>query len=211
MNNTEFLHFMLKVKNDYRDYKSYPLKGHYEDLEIWGYGFGLFQNDHLNVYFMKTSARKYFKLANRFYYSAGIFGKISSKGKQPFVIQEGLGYSRDFVRGYEYYVQDGQSYGVFKHSLKYNIMKTKYVNLKFLKWKKFNRIPFTFYLNIFNDWGYSYNRQYYHPSNSMVNRWLYSSGIGLDWTSYYDSVSRLEFTINHKGERAVYFHVIAPI
>ncbi len=210
--NKELNYFGLyyKLKLDHRDYKPYPLRGYYADIEIFKYGLGLTNSD-LNILSFKSTLRKYWQLGKRWYYAAGIIGKISNNAFQPYLLERGLGYGRDFVRGYEYYVVDGQNYMVAKTNIKFALLPEKIVKLNWIKSDKFNTIPYAFYLNMFCDMGYVYNSQAYSSSNQLPNSLQYSIGLGLDFISYYDAVARLEWTVNAWGESSFYVHFIAPI
>ena len=208
--NLSYFSFYYKFKNDYRNYSSYPLTGHYFDIEINKNGFGILKDECLDIFFIKSVFRKYWKLYNKFYFASGVSGKLSSKSFQPYFMQEGLGYGRNFVRGYEYYVVDGQNYAMLKTNFKYELLPTKIHTFKFLKSEKFNKIHYAFYLNIFADVGYVEDVQFY-KNNTLSNETLFGSGIGLDFVTYYDKVLRIEYSINKMKETGVFLHFIAPI
>lgn len=206
----QYFGFYYKLKLDHRDYKPYPLTGYYADLEVFKYGMGVFDND-LNILNLKTTIRKYWQLRRRWYAAVGFIGQISNGKYQPYLFERGLGYGRDFVRAYEYYVVDGQDYIVGKSNLKYALFPKKYFKIGFIKSDKFNNIPISIYLNLFADAGYVNNDQIYNHSNTLPNSWLYSGGLGLDIVSYYDAVARIEWSINALGDSHFYLHFIAPI
>ena len=68
---------------------------------------------------------------------------------QPFINTRGLGYGREAIRGYEYYVIDGQRYFLTRNNIKFELMSKKVVQAGFIPLNKFNTIPFSFYLNLF--------------------------------------------------------------
>ncbi|MBC8148009.1 MAG: hypothetical protein H8E98_08515, partial [Bacteroidetes bacterium] len=206
----QYLSFCYKFKNDYRDYKPYPLHGYYFDAEFTKDGFGLMREEKLDVLVVKSVFRKYCQFADRIYFASGISGKISSSGFQPYYLQRGLGYSRDFVRGYEYYVVDGQNYAMLKTNIKYNLIPTKVRTFKFIPTEKFNKIHYAVYCNIYLDAAYVEDKQF-QLNNSLSNEILFGSGIGLDFVTYYDKVLRLEYSINKMKETGFFVHFIAPI
>ena len=53
----------------------------------------------------------------RFFLGSSFKGKWSSNGYQPYFAQRGFGFD-DYVRGYEYYVVDGQDFWLSKTVLK---------------------------------------------------------------------------------------------
>ena len=47
-------------------------------------------------------------------------------------------------------------------------------------------------------------------SKSLANTFLWSSGVSLDYVTYYDKLLRIEFSINHLGEKGVFLHFSNP-
>ncbi len=206
----QYFGFYYKFKLDHRDYKPYPLSGYYADMEVFKYGMGIFHND-LNVLRFKTTLRKYWQYSRRWFSAIGLIAQVSNHHFQPYLIERGLGYGRDFVRAYEYYVIDGQDYIVFKSNLKFSLLPKRFYKLSIIKSDKFNNIPISIYMNMFADAGYVNNNQNYNVSNTLPNTFLYSGGLGVDFVSYYDAVARVEWSVNALGESHLYLHFIAPI
>ena len=209
-NNLKYFGIYYKFKLDHRDYKPYPLSGYYADIEVNKTGLGIFEND-LNILSFKSTMRKYFTLSPRFFLAGGIIAKVSNKAYQPYLLERGLGYGRDFVRGYEYYVVDGQNYLVGKTNVKFAIIPKKVFNIGFIPTDKFNKIPVSLYINAFADAAYVNNRQDYSITNILPNTFIYAGGFGIDFVTYYDAVARFEWAVNKIGESHFYVHFIAPI
>jgi outer membrane protein assembly factor BamA len=209
--NLSFFNIFYKLKIDHRNFRPYPLSGYYADIEIFKHGLGILDNKGLDLWDVKTTLRKYWPLAEKWYTAVGFMGKISNYGSEPYLLQKSLGYGRDFVRGYEYYVIDGQHYAVGKSNLKYGLFQDKMLKLDFIKTRKFNTIPWAVYLNFFADAGYVSPNANNDVSNQLPGEFLYSVGLGLDFTTYYDRVARFEVARNHWGEVGFYLHFIAPI
>ena len=121
-------------------------------------------------------------------------------------MQKGLGYDNNFVRGYELYVIDAQHYLLFKSSLKWTLLPTKVINLKFLKSNKFGLIPITLFLNANLDAAASIDDQF-TPRASLSNTWLLGGGIGLDVLTYYDVVIRFEYSANRQLQHGFFLHL----
>jgi hemolysin activation/secretion protein len=149
---------------------------------------------------------KFWKLSKLFYLGTYWSGKFSAVRDQPYYYQRGLGYGSNFVRGYELYVIDGQSYGLIKNTLKFNLLPTKTVRVKFLKTEKFNKIHYALYLNWFLDVGYvdNYRNSNVNPLNNDL---LVGTGFGLDLVTYYDIVLRLEASMNKEKEVGFFIHI----
>ncbi len=214
-NNQDFATLWYQYRNDHRDVQYYPLNGWYFDLEL-NHSFPYwFTHDT----YIKSTFRKYFQLTDRWYYAFSLLGKLSFESQQPYYLQKGLGYGREFVRGYEYYVVDGQHYLVFKNNIKFALIPERVEKLNFIRTNKFNTVPLALYLNVFTDMGYvyAYRQKAYGydevniPFNSLQNTFMMGFGLGLDFTTYYDVVIRVEGSMNLLGKPGLYLHFIAPI
>ncbi len=207
--NTKYFSLRYVFKSDHRDIVNYPLKGNYFDVELSKVGLP-FLNDKVNIYSITSRYKKYWTLPYGFYFSSGITAKVSGNEFQPYYNTKALGYSTEYLRGYESYVIDGQGFGLLKTNLKYKLLGERVVRADFIPLSKFNVIPFAFYLNLYGDAGYVKDKQF-SKFNSLVNTWLYSGGAGLDFVTYYDLVFRFEFSVNKLGESGFFLHFTAPI
>lgn len=211
-NATRMRYFSVSYQlvRDYRDTRYYPLSGTYTDLEITRHGLGLLKDENLNLTFIAGSLRKYQPLTSRIFTSAMVRFRYLPGQAPPFYHQRALGFST-YVRGYEYYVVDGQSYVLFKSSVKYQLMKPRTYNVKFLPVEKFNMFHLAMYGGIFCDGGYVQNRTTISSfGNTLANSWLFSFGAGIDFVTYYDLVFRFECAVNHLGESGYFLHMGAP-
>lgn len=206
----EYLSLELFSKRDCRDSKAYPLKGYYLDATISKIGFGVLPNEKVDLWYFIVSAKKYFKLSNRFYLASSVRGKMSSKTDQPYYNQRGLGYS-DYIRSYEYYVVDGQKYALSKVGVKYCIVKPHVQKISFIGSEKFNTFHYALYAEVFADGGYVEDKKYLQINNPLSNQMLYGYGVGLNYVTYYDAVIRLEGAVNKQGEYGFFIHLSAPI
>jgi outer membrane protein assembly factor BamA len=201
--------FYYQFRNDHRDIQFYPLKGYYFDVEFFQDGF---YGEKINVTYVKSTFRKYWQIFGRWYFASGLYGKVTLTPDPPYFLQLGLGYGNEFIRGYEYYVIDGQHFLYAKNNFKFAIIPQRVLVLDFLKSPKFNTVPYALYLNLFADFGYVHNNCVScNERNTMQNSFLLGYGVGVDFTSYYDVVVRLEFSLNKYGEPGLYLHFIAPI
>ncbi|MBK6445017.1 MAG: hypothetical protein IPO39_02615 [Bacteroidetes bacterium] len=201
--------FRYFFKSDHRDLVAYPLKGRYMDLELNQKGFGFLKDD-INYFSVTARYRKHWKLSERFYFAGGLTGMYSPNKTIPYFLYRGLGYGKEFLRGYEYYVIDGQQFALLKTNLKFQLLRTHSVHASFIPLTKFNTIPYAFYLNFYGDAGYVKD-PLYSTGNPLANSLLYSYGTGLDFVTYYDIVFRFEYSINKLGESGFFLHFTAPI
>jgi outer membrane protein assembly factor BamA len=208
----QYLSLAYLFKSDHRDQKAYPLEGYYFDIEVVKRGLGLLDNGGLDVFFIQSTFRKYFRLSRRWYFASGLNSKFSNDATQPFYMDHAIGYGRDIVRGYEYYVVNGSNFGIFKNNFKFALLPQRDFNLNFIKSQKFSKGYYAFYLNAFLDFGFAENLiPQYELNNDLENALLIGYGLGIDFVTYYDLVFRFEYAINKMGEQGFYLHFTAPI
>ncbi len=202
----EYFSLNYQFISDHRDSKVYPLVGNYFSGQLSKSGLGITKTDNLGMMDLMGSYRKYWDLPNNLYFSTDWTGKISTNRDQPYFYQRGLGYDRNFVRGYELYVIDGQSYVLSKNTMKYALIPPKVSTIGFIKSEKFSKIHYALYANLFVDLGYVDAFRNY-DTEDLAKTLLLGAGVGLDLVTYYDMVLRVEFSINKKGEAGIYFHL----
>lgn len=199
-----------KFKADFRDARYYPLKGWYVDAEISQSGFGPVVSS-LTDGWIKSTSRVYSRITRRWYAGAGIIARISTLSDDSYFMNTALGYNRDFVRGYEYYVVDGTHFGILKTSLKFAMVPQRTSQFRFIPSEKFGLVHYAAYLTWFGDAGYVVPNEFGNNNNQLPGTWLLGTGFGLDLVTYYDKVMRLEVALNRKGEAGVYIHLIAGL
>lgn len=210
-NETEMKYFAMSYsyRSDYRDSKQYSLQGYFWEFEITKLGFGILKDEKIDVTNLFLTLRDYEKLSNRFYLSGGLKFKFSPSKNQPYYVQKGLGW-KDYVRGYEYYVIDAQSYGTAKLGLKYEIIKPHVRSINIPSLNKFSTFHYALYAGIFGDAGYADDRQY-SLTNPLSNSLIYGYGAGIDYVTYYDVVIRFEYSFNKDFEHGFFVHFNAGI
>ena len=205
----QYLSLTYTFVNDRRDNKPYPLKGNYFRGWLVRSGLGLLTED-INLWYSQASFKTYHELAPRFYFAAGVTGKYTFSRNLPYYFQEGLGYGNTFVRGYEFHVIDGQNWGLFKSNLKFQLVKPKVEEIPFIASERFRKVHYAFYLNLFADAGFVGDRLYQND-NPLANEYLFGTGVGLDFVTYYDKIMRLEYSFNRLGESGFFIHFVQPI
>ena len=211
-NHTSFIYLYYKLKIDHRDIKYYPLTGWYADIELNKSGLGFAFEKPVDVAWAKTTVRGYSQLASRWFSGVSMVGKVSTDAWQPYFLIQGLGYLRDYVRGYEYSVVDGKHYGIVRSNIKYALLPQRNDDLGFIPTTKFSRIHYAVYLTAFADAGYVWQPQWVEKNaNVLPNTFLAGTGIGLDFVTYYDKVMRIEYSVNKSGKSSIFIHFIAGI
>ncbi|WP_234735398.1 BamA/TamA family outer membrane protein [Tellurirhabdus bombi] len=197
-----FLQLSYTYNYDRRDNVAYPLKGKW--LTLSASRLGLLPTDDLQQTELTGSLTGYLPLGGRFYASHFISGKISWPERQPYANLRGLGYTNDFIRGYELYVIDGQQYGILKNTWRYQLLNIR----KHLKWipvRQFSTIPLAVYLTAFGDVGYVRNSMAVEYKSRLANQWQYGTGIGLDVVTFYNAVFQFNYALNRLGQTGFYF------
>ena len=198
---TEFFRTTYSIDYDTRDYKRYPLNGVLVYATLQQSGLGIVNKEGLNLFTSQAGYNHHHKLADRFYFGHSLSGKVNWSNP-PYYLTEGLGYN-NLVRGYEYYIIDGTRWALFKSNFKYEILKPKSITIPFVPSKKFNKTFIALYGNAFFDSGYV-SGESFEANNSLVNRYIYSFGLGLDLVTYYDKVVRMEGSLNGEGQFGFY-------
>jgi hypothetical protein len=148
------------------------------------------------------------KLANRIYFYNTTKARYSSEKFMPHALSRGLGYN-EFLSGYESYVMDGSDYVISKYNLKIEVIKPTTRTLPLIGMEQFNKVHYAVYFNMFADAGFV-NNDFPDPTNTMVNNWQFSTGVGIDFVTYYDQVFRIDYAINRYGEHGLFFHIETP-
>ena len=81
--------------------------------------------------------------------------------------------------------------------------------MPYVKMSQFNKSHYSIYIGIFSDMGYVFDNQN-NSQNSLSNLLQWGNGISLDYVTYYDKLLRIEFSINHLGEKGVFLHFSNP-
>ncbi len=212
LDNPLYLNLYYKLKIDHRDIQYYPLTGWYIDLELNKSGIGFNFEKPVDVMWAKTTSRLYLQFAKRWYSGISFIGKVASSAFQPYFLIEGLGYNRDYVRGYEYNVIDGKHFALFRSNIKFALVPEQTRNIGFIPTPKFGLIHYALYVTAFADAGYVWQPQWIGLNNNKLPRSvLAGAGLGVDLVTYYDKVVRIEYAVNKSGKSGIFIHFIAGI
>lgn len=150
--------------------------------------------------FINYEAGLFRNLVGKWYASAISRGRLMLPQSQPYYFRNGLGTSTDYVRGYEYYVTDGYTYGLLRLSLKRQMFNNTYS----IPVRYFTAMPVRIYPKVFFDVGYINGPV--GNGNTLQNTFMYSLGTGVDLVTFYDVKVRIEFVRNHLGQNGLYLH-----
>ncbi len=194
---------------DYRDYKPYPTKGYYLEGGIVKDGFGILNGETTNNLYVFGNVKHYVKLFHRTYMMNALKGRVMPLYKPVYYFNRALGYG-DLVRGYEYYVIDGQNYALLKSNIRLQVIKPRVIRMPIKRLQKFNNITYGLFVGPFLDAGFVQD-DFFFRNNALSNELLLGAGLGIDLVAYYDLVFRVEFSVNRWQQPGIYLHLNAPL
>jgi outer membrane protein assembly factor BamA len=123
---------------------------------------------------------------------------------QPFYNAAMFGYYGNiFMRGYEYYVIDGDAGIVGRATLQHEFF--NFTIKPGINTKRAVGYPIRIFGKIYTDAGYAYEKD---PGNSILNnRLLHSWGLGVDFVTAYDLVFKVDYSFNQLGGNGLFIHV----
>ena len=208
-NQFSFLTFRYNFKLDYRDYAPYPLNGYYLELNFEKFGLNIFSKK-VNLITAYIVYDRYIHLKKNWYFAYNLTSKIVPNNYRPYFLQRGIGFSPMVLRGYELLVINGMWTGIIKSNLKYKLISRKTVRIPFINSEKFGILFYAVYANLIFDGGYVYNPNK-KTINYLNNKFLYGTGAGIDFVTYYDTVIRFEYLINSEKQTHFFISLVAPI
>lgn len=196
-------------QSDHRDFVKYAWKGYYLAAETEA----AFFNTNVAVHELiqaRIEGAHFLPLGKRFSWANGFRVKYSLPDLQGYFNQRALGYKEDYITGYELYVIDGTQFYMARSHLRWKVLSWSYQN-KLMPLRQFKQTPFAVYLKLIGETGYVTQPYQYGPKNTLGNTWLYGWGAGIDFVTYYDIVTRFDYTINHLGNGGFYLHIKAAL
>jgi outer membrane protein assembly factor BamA len=204
--NIQYFSAQYSFTRDIRNSNYYPLKGYYFMGTVTKTGFGIFKTEP-NFFTLNIKVSKYFEITKRIYGSTAGQVEYSNRNKPSFIFSKAFGYG-NYTKGMELYVVDGNGFGLWNNSIRYQLVKPHTKQIKILKAEKFSKFHYAFYTSLNFDLGYVINQT--HAEVQHANEYLYGYGIGLDFVTYYDIVLRIEASRNKFGETGIFLHFNAP-
>jgi outer membrane protein assembly factor BamA len=205
-----FISISYTYKHDFRDFKPYPLKGYYFDVNITKNGLGILTED-VNQMTLSFNFDHFINLYKRWNFAWGFRGKLTyANNFQPYFLSGGIGLNGFDIRGYELYLINGQNLAIIKSNLKFTIIPRTTFRIKWLKSERFNKVFYGLYANVFFDAGYA-DDNYFNEGNPLNNQLLWGSGLGIDFVTYYDVVIGFSYAINKQNQKGFFISLVAPI
>ena len=200
-----FIKFSYEFEKNFLDYNIYPLEGHFLQFECAKY---LQLKSPVNYFEIVGKIEKHHKIQRRMFFGSSIKGKWNNVNSIAYFAQKALGFD-DYIRGYEYYVIDGQKFWLSKSIFKFALIEKNTFLIPKIKMTQFKKTHYSIFLTLFSDMGYVVNNQNIN-TNLLPNSFLWSQGISIDYLTYYDKLLRIEFSRNHLGEKGLFLHFSNP-
>lgn len=181
------------------DYIHFPLTGWMGEVGFLKRGF----SKQMNLWQLSGRLTKSWELSKKNYLMWQAYGVVRVPFDQPFVNHRLFGYGELYLRGLEKYVIDGVAGFMSRQSYRRELFRFNVPT--FLKSKSHDHIPFRIYARTFADMGYAYNKSF--PANSLVNRMLYTWGMGVDVVTFYDLILRFDYSFNQLGQNGLFLHI----
>lgn len=199
----QFVWAEYQFRYDKRDLRILPTRGWLAELRFYKNGFGVF--DDISSTYVIPSFEYYYPISKKFVAGAALHTKIAlQREQQPYYNYRGLGYGDDYLRGYELFVVDALDYYYGKFSVSYKAFHTT-IQWPKIMLKGMRIMPLQIYLSANYDVGYA-NDPFYPVNNSFTNSWLHGGGLGLNLLMYNTLQIQIECSVNHLGQKGVFFH-----
>lgn len=192
---------------DRRDSRAFTIDGHYAELRVDRYGIGVLDDDAPDVTTAYGTVKKWWPVGEKLTLAASARAK-HTWGTPPYYVQEGLGYA-NHVRGYEYYVVDGEHFALGKANVLWQLFRPRLERAEFMPDEAFRSLYLALYLNLFADVGRVWDSRY-ADANPLAGQWLSGYGAGLDLVTSYDQMLRVEYAFNALGEHGLFLHFRQP-
>ncbi|WP_237563101.1 POTRA domain-containing protein [Algoriphagus kandeliae] len=207
-NKLQYLYMSYSFRHDNRNLAAYATKG--ELLQLSATKYGIFNTKDIDEIEVSLTANKYLSLNDRFHFVTGLTGSWFLSQRQPYTLVRGIGYSPNFIRGYELNVIEGQQLYVHKNSFRWKFIDWEIDVSSVMPLEQFSTVPFRFYLSANFDHGYVKDRNLIPENARLTNRYLFGYGLGIDLVGFYDSVFRFEYSLNNQGEGNFFLNFKAP-
>ena len=204
---TKQRYFSLAYQYEYdkRNIRTYATDGWH--LLAWVQKDGLGLAGDVNNLFADVAFANYYPFKKK--WSLEMLSRVHKsfiRKKSPYYqLRRAIGYEENYIRGYEYYVIDGQDFVYLKNSLRYAIFDGEVDVARFIPINRMKAMPLKIYSKTHLDIGYVID-PFDESTSLLANDWLFGFGLGIDFVLYHNFVFQLEYSFNHLKEKGVYLH-----
>lgn len=188
---------------DKRDIRAYPLNGFYVKAILDKQGLGIFKD--INQLQLTAHLGHYMQIGRHLSIATNIKGRYSFiRSKMPYYNNRALGFNDDFVRGYQYYVINGQDFLLFQTDINIKVLDVDIPLFRKFPVSYLQSLPLKIHVRYHLDLGYVWDR-FYAQANQLSNTDLIGTGLGVDLIFYsYNIIVQFEYTFNKNGEKGLY-------
>lgn len=197
--NLRFLEMNYLFKYNNTDNRMYPTQGIENKTIFTRRGLGIDRD--VNQWILNNEFAYYHTLWRSTSMSFILRARLLLPQTQPYYYQRAMGFKSDYVRGYEYYVVDGNHFLLCRLNVRHKIADFTFRQnvIKILRF-----IPVKLFAKVYDDVGYTVGP---NSANSFLNnRWLNGYGAGLDLVISYYLKFRIEYSFNHLKENGLFLH-----
>jgi len=197
-------YFSLSYFYEYntRDITNYPLSGSYARLGATQTGLGL--NASTNFATLSANGSFYYPLGKTTFAAVNAQAAKTFGDKITYYNSPRLGQMGNRLRGYELYIIEQQQYVMFRTNIRQRLWAWQIPDPFGLKEKR--KMSFKGYARLNFETAYS-NDKFFDENNFLANRWLYGTGIAIDFVLWETFPLSLEYSINHRNEKSIYIHL----
>ncbi len=156
----------------------------------------------INMLSLETGISRFYPFEYKWYLTLSASGKIKLPFDQPYINLKAFSGDNVYLQGLEYYLIDGSAYSIGRASIKKCILDLKIPNP--FKTKSIPYIPFRVYLKDYVNLGFCYALK--KQETQLNNTLLYTTGIGLDVVSLYDTNVKVECSMNQFAQIGIFLH-----
>jgi len=198
-NNVDIPEISYTINHYHVDYIPFPLTGWMGEASISKRGI----LDHTSMWQLGAKYNRAIQLGKKMFFQFQAQGLLRYPFDQPFYNSNLFGYGDVYLRGLEKYVIDGVAGAMSRQTFRRELFRFSLPT--FIRSSTHDKIPFRIYAKVFSDIGYAYNKVF--RDNSLTNRMLYTTGLGLDAITFYDFVLRIDYSFNQLGQNGLFFHL----
>lgn len=191
-----------RYRNDRRDVRNYPWKGHYIEASLVKDGLGI--TNERRGFTAGVTLRKFWPLSDKLSVNGGLGGKLSLiRSQQPFLENRAIGFGNNGIVGYQFYVVDGLDMAIWRFGIRRQLFDADIDLGKLVFIPAFRYIPLRVLLAFQFNQGIA-NAPFAGETNELNNTLLTGASLGLDVVLFYDMVGSLQYNHNHLGEGGVF-------
>jgi len=211
---TNYFNPFFYFSYDSRNNKVYPVKGLFADVFFGEYRSLESQTGSYYTFSVSAQYNLQFGKSRFSYRGEPAFAVMKIFRNLPVLFDNKLDFSRDFwIRGYEYYYFTGPQYAKLQNTLGFKISDFRIHNLPSFLPKEFSKSYSRIFVDLFFDISRaeSWNNSD-ELNNPMCEKWIYSTGIGLNLETYYDRLFQIYVAyISFSGKTGIFVNYKTPI